>query len=399
MLLLIKNADIYAPKALGKRDILLADPDGGGRILAIEEEIDAARLSLPCEILEAGGLIAVPGLIDNHVHLLGGGGEGGWATRTPELGLVDATLAGVTSLVGVLGTDGIARSLEALVAKTLALRAEGLSAWCYTGSYRLPLVSLTGDSMRDIMLVDPVIGIGEVAVSDHRSSKPSRDELARLTSEARVAGMLSGKAGIVNVHLGDAPAGLGPLREVVETGDLPPTQFLPTHCNRNPRLFAEALAWVRAGGYADFTASGIPAAARDGELSAAAALLEAKKAGVELGRLSLSSDGQGSLPVFDAEGRISGLGVGSCSSLLDSLREALGLGLRLEEVLPSVTENPARILGLARKGRLEPGLDADLALLEPDGLGLRHLVAGGRLFVREGRAILRGAFAAPEGEG
>jgi len=397
MLLLVKNALLHAPAFVGKRDLLLGNPDSGGRILAIAECIEAdspalVGLGLPIEVLDAGGLVVAPGLVDNHVHVTGGGGEGGWSTRTPELELATATLAGVTTVIGVLGTDGIARSMEALVAKTLSLREEGISAWCYTGSYRLPLVTVTGDVMKDLMMVEPVIGVGEVAIADHRGSKPTDEELARLASEARVGGMLAGKAGLVNIHIGDAPACFGPLERLVAEGDLPRTQLLPTHVGRTEAVFAAAIAWLRAGGRVDLTTSTVPAFVKEGEVTAGAALARLRAAGIDLARTSLSSDGQGSLPLFDPTGKLVGVTVGTSASLLECVREAVGLGVPLGEALATVTANPAAFLRLGLKGRLEVGLDADLVVLERDSLRARHVVARGRIMVREGKAIVRGRF-------
>ena len=45
-----------------------------------------------------------PVKVDCHVHLTGGGGEGGFATRVPPLALSAFTRNGTTSAVGVLGT-------------------------------------------------------------------------------------------------------------------------------------------------------------------------------------------------------------------------------------------------------------------------------------------------------
>ncbi len=43
----------------------------------------------------------------------------------------------------------------------------------------------------------------------------------------------------------------------------------------------------------------------------------------------------------------------------------LDLGIPLREVLPMLTSNPARLLGVeGRKGVLAPGADADLVLLD-----------------------------------
>jgi len=282
--------------------------------------------------------------------------------------------------------------MEALVAKTYALREEGLSAYCYTGSYRVPVRTITGDVQKDIMMIEPIIGAGEIAVSDHRSSKPSVEEIARLASEARLGGMLSGKAGIVNIHLGDAPAGFEPLERAVSAGDLPRTQFLPTHCGRNPRLLEAALAWARAGGFIDFTASSAPQFQDDGEMSAARAFNRFRSEGLPLSRISFSSDGQGSLPIFDASGRLSGITVGTCASLLTALREAvLSLGIPLQEALLPITLTPAAIMKLVSKGRIEPGMDADLVVLS-EGLVPRDVVARGRILVRGGKALVHGTF-------
>jgi beta-aspartyl-dipeptidase (metallo-type) len=390
-MLIIKNALVYAPEKLGKKDLLIA----GERIVAIEDHIDAAGLPGQVETIDAAGRALAPGFIDSHVHITGGGGEGGYRTRTPELSLSDATTAGVTTVVGVLGTDGVARSLEALVAKAYGLREEGLSAWCYTGAYRVPLPTISGDIMRDIMMIEPFIGAGEVALSDHRSTKPTDAELARLASEARLGGMLSGKAGIVNIHLGDAPEGLEPLERVCGKGDLPRGQFLPTHCNRNRALLKRAYAWAREGGYIDFTTSTVPAFLADGETSAAACLARLKDEGVPLDRATVTSDGQGSLPRFDAAGVMTGLDLGSCHSLVDTLREAVQKhGMALEELLPFMTANPARILKLPRKGAVALGMDADIVILDKD-LEPYTVIARGRVMLREGAVEVRGSF---EGE-
>ena len=387
MFLLVKNADVYTPSSIGRRDILAA----GGTIIAIADSIEPAGLPAPVEVIDAGGAVLAPGLIDCHVHLTGGGGEGGFASRTPELQLTDASMAGVTTVVGVLGTDSIARDMESLGAKVYALREEGISAWCYTGAYRLPLRTITGDAMKDIMMVEPVLGIGEVAVSDHRSSKPTAAELARLVSEARVAGLLSGKAGMVNFHLGDAPAALAPLVELVAGGDLPRTQLLPTHCGRNSRVYAQSIEWARLGGFADFTTSSDPRFLDEGEVTAAQALARFKAEGIDPSRITWSSDGQGSLPLFDERGTMVGIGVGRCSSILDSLREALALGLNLAEALLPVTANPAAALKLRGKGRLEPGMDADFVIFD-EALQPRVVIAKGKVLVCDGKPVVKGMF-------
>jgi len=373
-MLLLKNADVYAPEPQGICDLLI----GGGEILAIQPHIEEAGLPVQPEVIDADGCPVTPGFIDNHVHIAGGGGEGGFQTRTAELDIQSALRAGVTTLVGVLGTDGVARSMEDLLAKVYALRNAGLSAWCYTGSYHVPIRTLTESLMRDIMLIEPIIGAGEIAVSDHRSSRPSFAELARLAADARVAGMLSGKAGVVNLHLGDELAGMAPLFELAESLNYAKTVLLPTHCGRNKALYEQAKTWAKSGGTVDFTTSSVPQFVKNGEISASRALDEFIREGIDIAFMTWSSDGQGSLPLFDEKGQFSGLTTGTCQSLITELKSALALGIPLETALAPLTTNPARMLKLRRKGTLAPGSDADIVIfdraMEPE-----TVIAGGRV--------------------
>src|SRR5512143_3038616 len=205
MFTLITGGSVYAPDKLGRKDILIA-----GRIIARI----ADRIELPPEfkprVIRAKDRKIVPGLVDLHVHLLGGGGEAGPWSRTPEITLSRITRAGVTTVVGLLGTDDVSRRPETLLAKAMQLEQEGISAYIYSGSYHLPPATVTGSLRKDIALIPKVVGIGEIAVSDHRSSQPSFEELAHIAAEARVGGMLGGKAGLVPLHMGAGPRGLEP---------------------------------------------------------------------------------------------------------------------------------------------------------------------------------------------
>jgi len=384
---LLKNADIFAPAAAGRADLLIA----GGRIDRIEPDI---RISEGyCASVDASALVAVPGFIDAHVHMTGGGGEGGYATRTPELRLSDAIRGGVTTVVGCLGTDGVTRSLANLLAKARGLDEEGISAFLYTGYYAVPVRTLTGSIERDLLLIDKVVGVGEVAISDHRSTQPTFDEFARLAAEARRGGILSGKAGVVNVHVGDGRRGLSLLRRILEETEIPPTQFLPTHINRNPTLFEEGIAYAKAGGLVDFTTSTVPAFREEGEVKCSRGLRAMLEEGVEASQITFTSDGQGSLPVFDAQGRLQGLDVGRVTSLFGEVRDAVfHERIPLETALQVVTANPARILKLRGKGQLAAGADADITLLDPKTLEIRGVIAKGRWLMRDGELLVKGTF-------
>lgn len=388
MFTLIKGGEVYAPHYLGKKDILLA----AGKIAKISENIESPAPALDIHTIDATGKIVAPGFIDGHVHITGGGGEGGYKTRTPEIYLSDVTKAGVTTIVGVIGTDGIARTMTSLIAKAKALKEEGISCFVHTGSYQVPVKTLTGNIETDIMMVDEIIGVGEIAISDHRSSQPDAHELARLASQARVAGMLSGKAGVVNIHLGDSKRMLSLIEEVVDTTDLPLSQFYPTHINRNSYLFEAGIEFAKKGGIVDFTTSTTKQFLEEGEVKCSIGLKRMLDAGVAIEQITFTSDAQGSLPAFNEFGEFTGLRIGKVNSLFGEVRDAVQLeGVPLHEALQTITSNPARILKLKQKGRLQEGLDADLVLLNED-LNIDSVFALGQLMVRDGETVIKGTF-------
>ncbi len=384
MFTLIQNADLHQPAPAGKKDLLIA----GEKIVRIEDRIEAPA-TWNIDVIDAAGRIVCPGFVDLHVHLLGGGGEGGFATRTPEIVLSRITAAGVTTVVGCLGTDDVTRRPESLLAKARQLAAEGISARIYTGSYQFPLATITGSIRKDVALIDMVIGVGEIAVSDHRSSAPTIDELSRAAAEARVGGMIGKKAGLVHLHMGSGKGGLDPVFRIVEETDIPIGQFLPTHVNRSARLFDQALEFARAGGNIDLTVMG---ETLDFARGTAEALEKAKDAGIDWDRISLSSDSNGSMPIFDEGGNLVRLAVADIASLYDEFRRLAGGGFSLAEVLALVTKNPARRVGLAHcKGGLFAGADADLLMLAPE-LAIDTVIARGRVMIRDGKAVVKGTF-------
>lgn len=385
MLTMLRRAELYAPEARGRADLLIAS----GRIEAIAPELPSLPAGLEVRELDLSGRRVIPGLIDGHVHVTGGGGEAGPASRVPPIALTALSRAGITSVVGLLGTDGTTRSVAELVARTLGLREEGLSAWCWTGSYEVPPKTLTGSVRGDLTFVDPIIGVGELALSDHRSSQPTFDELVRVASDCHVAGLMSGKAGVLHLHLGDGPRGLELVRRAVTETELPARVFHPTHVNRHRRLFAEAVELARLSGITlDVTA--FPA--DDGGLSAEEAIARCLALpDFPAGRLTCSSDGAGCLPTFDADGRLVSMDVGRPAALTGVLGALLARGLPLERALPPFTSNVADLLRLPGKGRLVVGADADLVVLDAAG-GARDVMARGRWLVRDGEPLLSGRF-------
>ncbi len=386
-LMLIQNAEVFAPDPLGKKDVLIT----ADRIGWIDDAIQPPT-TIPTEVIDARGKILVPGFIDGHVHILGGGGEGSYKTRTPEIMLSGITMGGVTTVVGCLGTDGVTRTMTNLIAKARGLEEEGVSCYILTGSYQIPVRTLTGSILDDLILIDKVIGVGEVALSDHRSSQPTIDEVAKIAAAARVGGMLSGKAGIVNIHMGEGERKFQSLDEIVRTTEIPITQFVPTHVARNAELLKAGIAWAKQGGLIDFTTSLTRTFPDQGELGCDAILKQVLDAGVPVEQVTFTSDGQGSLPVFDAAGAFIGLGVGEVASLFQAVRNAVQKqDISLQTALKVITSNPARNMKLTQKGSISVGQDADLVLLDAD-LHVDTVMARGQVMVREKEVIVLGMF-------
>lgn len=386
---IIKNVNVYAPERLGKKDLLIA----GSKICQVSDNLDIPE-NWEVEVIDGEGLIATPGFIDSHVHILGGGGEGGFANRTPEATLSGLTRWGITTVVGCLGTDGYGRDLTALIAKIKGLREQGITAYGYTGNYQIPVRTLTGSITQDIMVVDEFIGTGEIAISDHRSSQPTYDEFLRVCADTRLGGILSGKAGIINIHLGDSPRKMDMILRAIEETEIPSTQFLPTHVNRNAALFDQAVEYAKLGGTVDFTGNediDYWVTVSD-EVRVCDGIKRMLDEGISSDLFTISSDGQGSLPLFSADGQFLGIGMGQSSCLLKEVRECVQReNIPLEIAIKAITANPARVLCLDAKGQIKDGFDADLCLMTED-LNIHTVIAKGQVMVKDGEPIVKGMF-------
>lgn len=385
MLYRLKNVNLFAPDAMGICNILIA----AGKIVAISKDPVNIDERLLCEDVDLEGLRVIPGLIDSHAHITGGGGEAGFKTKVPPVLLSDYTTAGVTSIIGLLGTDDTTRSTSSLVAQVYALREEGLSAWCYTGGYHIPLTTLTGSVRSDIVHIDPIIGVGELAISDHRSSQPTFDEVARIAGDVHVAGLMTGKAGIVHFHLGDGNRKLDLLERLLFETEIPPRVLNPTHCNRNIPLFEQACELTHKGCYIDLTA--FPETDDDEEYSAVQGFEKYLERGLDLSKLTISSDGGGCLPAFDSQGCLTHIDYGKSSFLSMALESLLDSGHPESVVLPAFTKNCAELLKLRNKGELKTGKDADLIVLTPDNR-IHSVMAMGKWHIKENQIIKSGSF-------
>ena len=384
--LLIKNADVYAPQPLGIVDILIIND----KIAKIGQQL-AAPQGLDCQILDAQKRKVVPGYVDQHVHIIGGGGESGPYSRTPEINLSELTKVGITTVVGVLGTDGTSRHNESLLAKARGLTHEGITAYMLTGSYEIPLHNMTGDVRRDIILINECLGIGEVALSDHRSSQPTREELEKVLTQARLGGMLSGKAGVVQFYMGVGKRGIDVLLAIVRETEIPARHFIPTHVNRAFHLFEQAKEFARLGGYVDITSGireqdGFPACVKPSD-----AIKILYEEGVPMDKVTMSSDANGCMSVTLPDGSQKQLAV-SPDSFQEEVKDALLAGVPTEVVAKVVSSNPAQANGLyPQKGCLQADSDADL-IIYSDSYDVDTVIAKGQIMVAAGEALVKGTF-------
>lgn len=376
MIQCIKNVKVFRDGQWKPSDILIS----GSQIEQVADQIDCRYEKLI--IIDGEGITAIPGYIDQHVHITGGGGEDGFLSQVPPLQYSEPVMAGVTTLVGLLGTDGTTRSIENLVARTMAFREYGLTAYCLTGNYSFPSPTLTGDVKRDIVFVDPIIGV-KIAISDHRSSNMPKEALIKLASDARVAGMISGKPGIVHIHTGSGEAQLDMLFEIIQETDIPISTFRPTHLAGK---YDAAIRFAKLGGYIDFTCDPSDMANRSALL--VRALREAPD-----GTVTISTDSNGSLPIWNEKKEVIGMGAGNIRALHDTICAMVTLqGLPLEEAIRPVTENVAKALHLyPRKGCIREGADADLILLDSN-LKIHTVFANGRCMLREGKMQVKPYF-------
>lgn len=389
MITVIKNVNVYVPEKLGKKDVVIV----GDKIEGIYDNVNIPNDFIEIKVIDGKDKILFPGFLDCHVHIIGGGGEGGFRTRTPEISVISLVEAGITTVVGCIGTDGVCRNMRSLIAKAKGLEEEGITSYCYTGSYEIPVKTITESIKGDFMMVDKVIGVGEVALSDHRSSQSSYQEFVNTVAQARVGGLLSGKAGIVNVHLGDGARRLEYLFKLIEETEIPPTQLLPTHINRSDKLFEVGIEYAKKGGFIDLTTSSDPRFLEPGELRAGEGLALLLKKGVDIKHITFSSDGNGSMPVFDRDGKLVGLGICSVKTLYREVKESIKkYNVPMEDAIKVITSNVAEFLKLNNKGKIEEGRDADFVIVNKDSLDIDMVIAKGKIVVEDGKSSIKPTF-------
>ena len=351
---LIQNAQIWSPEPLGIADILVAE----GRVVAVGPQMDVRVPGLKTVDLQGAHL--TPGLIDQHIHVAGAGGKRGFSSLTGEIPAEDLLAVGSTTVVGLLGTDGATRSVEALYAKVQGLNEQGMSAYMYTGYYGMDPKHITGSIQGDMVFIQPVLGC-KIAISDIRSSYPSATDLMRRVREVVVGGMVAGKKGILHFHLGGAASQMDVLFEMLDHFEAPIQHLSPTHVARTESLFTQAIEFALRGGSIDITTG----ASKYTEPHLAA--LRALEAGVNPDLITFSTDGHAGLDRKDASGQVVGTRPAPIAANLLAFQSLVREGsVGPATALKPVTSSPARNLGLAQKGRIAVGADADFCLFDSE---------------------------------
>jgi beta-aspartyl-dipeptidase (metallo-type) len=362
MLTLLQNAKVICYTDLEKIDSFFDILIAGEKIAAIGKGLEFTNV--PVETVDLEGRLLAPGFVDGHVHFIGAAGDEGYSSKTPEIFMSHFMRGGVTTAVGCLGFGIGSESLEQLYVKAQTLRGEGLSAYMYTGSFRMPSPSITGSPASDVAMLPWVIGV-KIAIADGCSWHPTPDEFTRIAGESWVAGLQSGKSGVMQVHVGRHGDPFDFLASVGEKNGIPLTQFVPTHCNWSDELAENAPGYAKKGGYVDY--STILDKSRGSLTSVAAhkAVAMALNAGAPIERLSLSTDGNVGMPVRDEDNVQQGLYLERVCSLRHEIRALIKDGLDAEAAISLATINPARRLGLfPLKGTIKVGSDADLVVLD-----------------------------------
>jgi beta-aspartyl-dipeptidase (metallo-type) len=383
---LLKGGHVFDPEDRGAVDVLML----GGEIAVVGPGLAAPTGVGGGEVVDVSGRILLPGLIDPHLHVMGASGMGGPTTRSTDLQIERIAGAGVTTVVSPLGADSLSRNIPCLLARAAALECEGVSAYCYTGGWKNPVPTLTGDPQADVAYVDRVLGV-KVAIAEPMAPAYTLEEMCRLAHAAWTGGRLAGKRSVLHTHAGDLPDGVAPIREVQRRTGIPADRLMVTHVNRNPDLWRQAMEFARAGGSIDLTTMQRPETNHLHAIPAAQAVQDALATGVPAERMTLSTDSGVPYPKMDAAGKVTGLYMAGPDAILETLRELVQAGLSWGAAAAFATANTAKLLGLSRKGRIAAGTDADLLILEAGGQ-VDRVFARGRELVTDGRPVVWGPF-------
>jgi dihydroorotase len=379
MSLLIKNGLLVDPvSGESRRDLLVS----GGRIARLSPEIKPLR---GCEVFDAAGLWVFPGLIDAHVHAREPGAE---AAETLASAAAAAAAGGVTAALLMPNTSP-AMATPALL-KKYRRRAAGLPVSLYFSA-----AATAERAGAEISNLAALKRAGAAAFTDDGSCLP-RGLLAQLVKKAAALGLplldhpenfLRTGSGVVNAGPAARRLGLPGIPPEAEAlavlGDLLAGAAGPLHLQH--LSLAASVAALRAAKKAGWPVTGETCphyfALTDADIRRDDANFKMKPplrspadraavlAGLADGTLDLvASDHAPHEARLKARGfrgapfGITGLQTLAPLCVTELVLKKVISKARLAQLL---CLNPARLLGLKKKGRLAAGFDADLTVLDP----------------------------------
>jgi beta-aspartyl-dipeptidase (metallo-type) len=157
-------------------------------------------------------------------------------------------------------------------------------------------------------------------------------------------------------------------------------------------LLYQGTKYLKAGGYLDLT-SGIFKTDFDPiPIDASYAFKYLLENNCPVDHITMSSDSNGSMPVFNENGMLKRLDVGSIESNIVEFRKMVKeCNIPIEKALCPLTKNPASILKLNYLGTLETSNQADLLILDKN-LNLDYVICKEKTVVQHGTAVRLGTF-------
>jgi len=388
MLTLIKGGQVYAPRKLGERDILL----GGKQILAIGENLESLP-GIETKVVDASGKTVIPGYIDCHMHLLGAGGGNGPNSRSHEIDISTLAKAGVTTVVGTLGINTISFSLKHLLMVLNALELQGVTTLMYTGGYQFPVMTLMDSIVSDLSLIEKIVGVGEIALFDPLGSHPTIEMIKELASKVWLGGRIGGKPGLLHAHLGETRGNVKEIIDVLVSMGLPASMLMTTHVNRTESVLQMSIEAGISGASLDITALYTPDYNLPETIYPAIAFKRLIEAGIPLESITMSSDGNAVQPIKNENGGIERFMLSPANAIAIEIKKAVMRDkIDLEDILPLVSSNAAKRLGIFnRKGSIEVGKDADVLMLD-ENLEVDTVYAKGKLMLEKKEPMVVGHF-------
>ncbi len=350
---------------------------------------DDVRMPGNARVFDFGDAVLAPGLIDIHIH--GGAGHDVMEGSDESLAAIERSMAahGVTSYCPTTVTapiDATLRSLDALgkaVKRAASGSADGMRAQPLGIHLEGPFLSHAKCGVHPPALLQPAS-----RELFERMWQAADGQVSVLTIAPEIEGAIdligeAARRGIC-VSIGHTDAGLSQARSAIEAGARHATHTFNAMRpldHRNPGVLGAVLTDRQL--TADIIVDGIHVDPAVVDL-----FLRAKGAGsAVLITDAISATGMpdgtyrlGGLEVEVRNGRCESNGrlAGSVLTLDRAIRNAMKFaGTDLQTAIRMATINPARVLGIEnRKGTLNKGSDADIAVFTPEGNLVRSIVGG-----------------------